>query len=222
MSKPAKTKPTDPSNTLPVHPLDGESNAATIARTVTRPTVQAAMTARAVMGQECGGDNVDLGELIKTLLTQVQLTHDGDLSRTEGMLVSQAHTLDLLFNKLTRQAMVNMGAGYLSAMETYMKLAIRAQSQCRAVAESLHEMKHPRPVYVGQANIANGPQQVNNGQGAQRLPTEASRAGEIQKAPNELLEQTHGKRLDGGATQSATAGDTELETLGAIVGPENR
>jgi hypothetical protein len=190
MSK-AKSKLPDPSNVLPVTPSDGESQAATVARTMTRPSVQAAMTARAVIGKEVAGENLNLGELIKTLLTQTQLARDGDLSRTEGMLVSQAHTLDLLFNKLTRNAMDNMEAGYLSATEIYMKLAMRAQSQCRAVAETLHEMKHPRPVYVGQANIANGPQQVNNGGNAEFRDQYAHArggAGEIQKSANELLE----------------------------------
>lgn len=221
MSKPARTKPPDTSNTLPIAPLNGESQAATIARTMTRPSVQAAMTARAVMGKECGGDNVDLGELIKTLLSQTQFVHDGDLSRQEAMLVSQAHTLDLLFNKLTRQAMNNMGAGYLEATETYMKLAMRAQSQCRAIAETLHEMKHPRPVYVGQANFTSGPQQVNNGGKAEFRDKYAhgrAGAGEIQKTPNELLEQTHGERLDSGTAGQSISSDSQLATVAAVNG----
>ena len=179
------------------------------------------MTARAVMGKECGGDNVDLGELIKTLLSQTQFVHDGDLSRQEAMLVSQAHTLDLLFNKLTRQAMNNMGAGYLEATETYMKLAMRAQSQCRAIAETLHEMKHPRPVYVGQANFTSGPQQVNNGGKAEFRDKYAhgrAGAGEIQKTPNELLEQTHGERLDSGTAGQSISSDSQLATVAAVNG----
>jgi hypothetical protein len=186
---------------------------------MTRPPVQAAMTARAVMGKECAGENLNLSELIKTFLTQTQLARDGDLSRTECLLVSQAHTLDLLFNKLTRNAMNNMDAGYLSATETYMKLAFRAQSQCRAVAESLHEMKNPRPVYVGQANITNGPQQVNNGGKAEfrdQYVHGRAGAGEMQNAPNELLEETYGERLDFGTKAGAKAGDTDMEAVGSF------
>ena len=40
-----KAKALNPTKTLPVELLGGESKAATIARTVTRPTVQAAITA---------------------------------------------------------------------------------------------------------------------------------------------------------------------------------
>lgn len=156
-----KPKTPDTNNTLPVHSMKGESQAATIVRTVTRPTVQAAITAQGIIG-EFAGETVNLGEFISTLHDQVNVTKDGDLSRTEAMLVTQSQTLDLLFNRLTRQAMMNVGQ-YSETAERYMKLALRAQSQCRANAETLHEMKHPRPVYFGQANIANGPQQVNNG-----------------------------------------------------------
>jgi len=111
----------------------------------------------------------------------------GDLSRTEAMLVSQAQTLDLLFNKLTRQAVGNTGS-YPETVALYLKLALRAQSQCRAIAETLHEMKYPKPVaFFQRANISNGPQQVNNGPAPQ---ADGSRAEEIQNVQNELLEDT--------------------------------
>ena len=52
---------------------------------------------------------------------------------------------------------------YLPAAETYLRLALKAQAQCRATVEALAEIKNPRPVaFVKQANIAQGPQQVNN------------------------------------------------------------
>jgi hypothetical protein len=39
----------------------------------------------------------------------------------------------------------------------------KPQAQCRATIEALAEIKNPRPVaFVKQANIAQGPQQVNN------------------------------------------------------------
>ena len=142
---------------------------------------------------------------------------EGNLARPEAMLVSQAQTLDLLFNKLTRQAVGNIGH-YPETVALYMKLALRAQSQCRAVAETLHEMKHPRPVaFFQQANIANGPQQVNNGSAA---TPRASRAGENQKSPNEVIEANigNGHSLDPGTTQSTAACDTQMATVGTLHG----
>jgi hypothetical protein len=47
----------------------------------------------------------------------------------------------------------------------------------------------------------------------------ASRAGEIQKAPNELIKGIgNGNQLDCRATQSAKSGDSQMATLGEIDG----
>lgn len=46
--------------------------------------------------------------------------------------------------------------------DRFMRLGLKAQDQCRHTLETLAVMKNP-PVFARQANIANGPQQVNNG-----------------------------------------------------------
>ena len=103
---------------------------------------------------------------------------------------------------------------YLEAFEAYLKLALRAQSQCRATLETLAEIKHPRSVaFVEQANIAHGHQQVNN------APT---RADEIENSQSKLLEQTDGERLDTGTTSTAGGADTPMEAVGAINRAKNR
>jgi hypothetical protein len=67
---------------------------------------------------------------------------------------------------------------------------------------------------VRQANIAHGPQQVNNG-------VEGSHAREIENQQTKLLEAEHGERLDIGATSAPSAAHPELETVGAINGTTN-
>jgi hypothetical protein len=55
---------------------------------------------------------------------------------------------------------------HLDASERFMRLALKAQSQCRSTIESLAEIKNPSSVaFVKQANIAKGHQQVNNARG---------------------------------------------------------
>ena len=92
-------------------------------------------------------------------------------------------------------------------------LALKAQAQCRATLEALAEIKNPRPVsFVKQANIANGPQQVNNGS------THAGTHAHAEKSTgtkNELLEHQHGNYLDAGAQGTAGGADTHLEAVGA-------
>jgi hypothetical protein len=100
-----------------------------------------------------------------------------------------------------------------------LRLALKAQSQCRATLETLAAIKNPQPVaFVRQANIAHGPQQVNNAHASDV---------ENQRAPNELLKGvpgvTHapGERLDLGATPAASAANSRVEAVDAFERPEN-
>ena len=108
----------------------------------------------------------DIQALIQDLSDRVDRVHSGDLKPLEAMLYGQAQALQAIFTNLSRRSAMNAGE-YINASETYMKLALRAQSQCRATLETLAIVKNPMP-YIKQANIANGPQQVNNGTAAPR------------------------------------------------------
>ncbi len=180
------------------------------ARTVLRPSVQAAVTVKALT-QQFGEQ--DLTGLIEALSEQTKAANDGDLGRAEAMLATQAHTLDALFHTLVQRAMLNMGE-YMGAAETYMKLALRSQSQCRSTWEALSAIQNPPMVgYVGQANIAHGHQQVNNSD----AKNSSSPARENENSPNELLEQKHGSEwLDAGAAGEAGGADSKLEALDAL------
>jgi hypothetical protein len=155
---------------------------------------------------------MSMNTLVDDLGKQCELASNGNLGRSEALLVAQAHTLDAIFHNLARRAARNMGE-YLNAAEIYTRLALKAQSQCRATLETLAVIKNPQPVaFVRQANIAHGPQQVNNG-----VPQdEPSRARKIENEQNELLETEDGKRVDTGATSKATRVDPQVATVGAV------
>jgi len=149
-----------------------------MARILLQPTVRAAQTLIELgTVKDTEGAEFSLNALVAALDMQVRLTNKGDLSRAEALLVAQAHTLDAIYHKLVNRAVMNVGT-HLDAAEAYMKLALRAQSHCRATLQALAVMKNPSPVaFVGQANIANGPQQVNN---APAVAAKGSRAGQSQ------------------------------------------
>lgn len=93
----------------------------------------------------------------------LDVVEGNNLKPVEGLLLAQAVTLNAIFADMADRAASNVGQ-YPEAMERYMRLALKAQSQSRATLETLAEVKNPmRFAYVRQANIANGPQQVNNG-----------------------------------------------------------
>ena len=156
--------------------------------------------------------------LLDSLNEQTKAVIDGDLKRGEAMLTAQAHTLDAIFNNLAFRAAKNMGE-YMQACETYLKLALRAQAQCRATWEALATIKNPPMVgYVKQANIAQGHQQVNNVASTAR---EAPRARENEKLQNKLLEEKDDERLDTGTTGKAGRADPTMATLGEVDGTED-
>ena len=158
----------------------------------------------AVVVQSFGKSHIgplEIGETLEAVMETTRKVKKGDMSGPEALLVSQAAALNSIFTELARRAGANMGE-YMGAMESYLRLALKAQAQCRATIETLADMKNPPLVIARQANIANGPQQVNNGQ----LP----RAEEKHNSPNELLEEGDGQRLDDGTAFATGGGDQDL------------
>jgi hypothetical protein len=183
-----------------------------MARTVLRPTVQAAVTLQTY--DKSYGD-LSLAGLINALVEQTNASIDGDMRRSEAMLTTQAHTLDAIFNNLAKRA---IDTKYMANLDTYLKLALRAQSQCRTTWEALSAIKNP-PVmgYVRQANIAHGPQQVNNS-----TPDDTPHARENQNPKSKLMEKKDGERLDTGTKGAAGKVDPAMATVGKVDGAEDR
>ena len=144
----------------------GESTAAAMAHAVLRPAVQAALTV-AAFNRPFGA--LDVNAMVVDLREQCRLASAGNLERAEAQLLAQAHSRDGLFNNLARHAALNVEE-FPGTCETHLRLALKAQSQCRATLETLAAIQYPQSVaFVRQANIAHGLQQVNNGACCQQL-----------------------------------------------------
>jgi hypothetical protein len=172
--------------------------AALNARAISQPEARAALTI-----QRYEGDRLTVNALMEELQMQIADVEEGNLRRPEAMLVAQAHTLDAMFCNLARRSQTNVLAGQLDAAERFLRLALRAQSQAVRTIEVLSELKNPRPVaYVRQANISNGPQQVNNG-----IPD---------TAPAQGNKNEQNKLLDASKASSPSGGYSPLEALGKV------
>ena len=90
-----------------------------------------------------------------------------------------------------------------------MRLALKAQSQCRATLQTLAEVKNPPVVYARQANVTSGPQQINNG-------VDLSHARENVNAPNQLLGAADELRQDTRASGYAVKDDQPLEAVAEV------
>ena len=169
--KPAKSQATE----LAVAAEPGESQETLAARTLLRPTLNAALVV-GQYGKKFSNIELQLTHLVAELSAQSDAVQRGDLARAETMLIAQAHSLDAIFAKLAGLAMLNFFKNF-EAGDRFMRLALKAQSQSRATLETLSAVKNPPVVIAKQANVTSGPQQINNGV-----------AREIQTKPNELLE----------------------------------
>ena len=189
-------------NTLQLHKDPAQTDAAQIAAMALGSVAANAMTTRTFAKGTFG--TLDVTECVLTLKKRVDTTHGGDLKHAETTLTAQAATLDAIFNEMARRAALNMGE-YMDATERYMRLALKAQGQCRATLETLAAIKNPPVIFAKQANIAHGPQQVNNGQ--------LTHAAKNQNQPNELLEHHHGNFLDTRATPAPGRADSAMAAV---------
>ena len=122
----------------------------------TDPGMRAAMTTHLYTSNLAEIDSLALVGRVQ------QLTEDavaGDLGQMEAMLAAQAIALDAIFHRLAGQAHQNMGQ-HASAVDTYLRLGLKAQAQCRSSIEALAVLKAPKQ-YISQTNVANT-MQVNN------------------------------------------------------------
>jgi hypothetical protein len=189
----------------------GKSFEALMAGVVTSANVPAAIVITDFAKGTFGA--ASLGDVLDSLKGHADKIEAGDLARVEAMLGGQAAALNTMFAELARRGALNMGE-YIGAAETYLKLALKAQSQCRATLETLAAIKNPPIVFAKQANIAHGPQQVNNGEAVPLAHTE-----QTEKPQSELLEHDHGPRLDNGTATATSRSNQTMATVEAVHRP---
>ena len=222
MKKPISSAPAIPINpkTLQVPQLPHQTQAQALASASLLPAFNAATVIDAYQ-PNLMGDMVEMTALVEALQETTDKTQAGDLSTLEAMLLGQATALQTIFTSLAKRAQKQE---YQKNLEAFLGLALKAQAQSRATISALVELKYPRhALFVKQANIAQGPQQVNNGQApAQRNhhenKAEDTFAEPFKSSHNELLEEAPdgSAQVDTRATAAATRSDSEMETVDTI------
>lgn len=172
-----------------------------------RPSVNAAVVMDSYAGKTFG--EIGLRQLIDSLSESMTEINGGNMKRVEDMLFGQAEALQSIFVNLARRA---VNQEHMKQYETHLRLALKAQSQCRATLETLAAIKNPPIVFAKQANIANGHQQINNGTAA---PSPA-REDEIEQS--KLMEAQHGNYVDTRTTGATVGSYQEVEAVGTLDG----
>jgi hypothetical protein len=206
----------------------GEASPEEIAKAKERATRKARMTVDGGMasiqimymfGAPMACEKLSVMELGLALNDMVDQVEKGSMAGVERLLLTQAVALNTMFAELSHRAAKNLGE-HLGATDTYLRLAMKAQSQSANTLRILAEVKNPKaPVaFVKQANITSGNQQINNhGTAPTATSTHAhARTGEMPVATNELLEHEHGKWLDTGAASEAGGSNQTMAAVGEV------
>lgn len=171
------------------------------------PNVKAAAT---IKDYSKNFGDISLSGLILDLGRQVDIMASGDLTRAENLLAAQAHTLDAIFNNLASTA---ANTNRIDHMEHYMRLALKAQNQCRTTLESLSAMKSPQSIaFVKQANIGNAVQ-VNNGI---RFGEKDEKHEKVPGFGKQTIGDNDDTSMVSGTASPSSRADSELETVGKV------
>lgn len=187
------------------------------ARLALMPSLNGAAVIHAYQGGVMGKD-VDMNLMVDHLRTTFTEVKEGDLHTMEAMLISQATALQTIFTSLARRAQEQQ---YQKNLEAFLGLALKAQAQSRATISALVDLKYPRQaMFVKQANIAHGPQQVNNGGAQKELSEQYAQAPthgkETTPEQNKLLEAEHGQRMVIGAQGQAGRVNQAVDAVEAV------
>lgn len=159
-----RKKPTDgmqPNDALLVEQTPDETGAMAMARKVLDPGFRHAFTASSFAGKILGNsiEHPGLMDYVHHVLKVGDKAEAGDLAIASRLLASQAITLDSMFTELARRTALNMGE-YIDAAERYGRLALKAQSNCRATLEALAKLHQPREQTVRHVHVNEGGQAV--------------------------------------------------------------
>ncbi len=157
--KRAPQKPAD--RPVQVDAKQGETETDTMARVMVGPYLRHGIVGTTISGKMVGTlpGEPKMDDFAKVIKRNANEALKGDLTIASEILTAQALTLDSIFTEMARRSAINMG-DYIKASETYMRVALKAQANCRATLEALAKLHQPREQTVRHVHVNEGGQAV--------------------------------------------------------------
>lgn len=151
------TKPSPVAQTAVVQQTKEEEPNFALARALLDPGIRHAALGVGFASKVIGNQETmpGLADYTNSLRQTMTKTGEGDLNMVSKLLTAQAMSLDGIFTELARRAAANMGE-YMQATETYLRLALKAQSNSRATLETLAKLHQPREHTVRHVHVNEG------------------------------------------------------------------
>lgn len=153
-------KPATAKNTLEIKAEDGDDRDVLLAKVALAPGARHAATA-SNFAASLFSDKHQTPIMASTaaLAEKMAAARDGDKAMPSDILSAQAVVLDTMFTELARRSAANMGQ-YIDAADRYMRLALKAQANCRATLEALGKLHQPREQTVKHVHVNEGGQAI--------------------------------------------------------------
>ena len=164
-----------------------------IAKLAVSPGMSSQRVVAAAERNEGLDEHLDIPQLMAVLKAESERLSEGKSEEVGPILANQALALQSLFSRLTESA---LSQSHMSNIGAIMRLALRAQSQCRATLETLSSLNKAPTVFAQQANVATN-QQINYAQ-------------------NQLLGDDDELRQDTRAPGAEKAVNPKMEALGEV------
>jgi hypothetical protein len=147
-------------NTLEIKAEDGDDRDVLLAKVALAPGARHATTA-SNFAASLFNDKHQTPIMASTaaLAEKMAAARDGDKAMPSDILSAQAVVLDTMFTELARRSAANMGQ-YIDAADRYMRLALKAQANCRATLEALAKLHQPREKTVKHVHVNEGGQAI--------------------------------------------------------------
>jgi hypothetical protein len=159
-SKPAAKAKPEGGNVLEVDAKDGEERELLMARIALEPgTRHAAVSSNFAAGIFSDNHQTPIKSGVTVMGDAMAQARAGDKALASNLLAAQAMALDSMFTELARRSAANLGH-YIDAADRYMRLALKAQSNCRATLEALAKLHQPREQTVKHVHVNEGGQAI--------------------------------------------------------------
>lgn len=172
----------------------------------------------AAFWEDAGGGAIDPQAGYEAIREQVAAVRSGVLSGAEATLVGQAIALNAIFAEMARRGQAALGRPGIAA-ERYLRLAMRAQAQCRLTLQALSDMagrpakdaEVTTPIRTIQRIIVR-PRDRDE----ERAPAGRGLTGQSSGADEDGDWVEYGQGLDPGAARRLFGGDEGAEGVGAF------
>ncbi|MBO6825362.1 MAG: hypothetical protein JJ879_04115 [Sneathiella sp.] len=159
--KPEPIRKVEPNNLMSIEPTSGETLEEAMAKKILQPMLKNAAAASSFAEKlvDAQKELPGISDYTQFVEATANGAARGELELVSKTLAAQAITLDCMFSELARRAALNTGE-YLNATERYGRLALKAQSNCRATLETLARLHQPREQIVRHVHVNEGGQAI--------------------------------------------------------------